>query len=973
MTKRKFLLQGIALTAFSLFFRITNIGYRAYLSGKIGAEGMGLYQLIFSVFLLAITLSTSGISLAVTRMVTAAIAANRRCTVRSVVTQCFLFCLTVSCTIAVWLLCFSDCAAAHILGNAGAAPSLRILALGLPFMSQCTCMKGYFLAVDESLSTSWSDAVEQVLTIFSAVVLFWYFAPQSIEAACFAAMIASTFGEAVSFLAGFLIYRRSLKRNTPKEKEQATGVLHGMFHIAVPCTLSSAARSLLSTAENLLIPRELGITIDKALKSSDLRALYENDENVRRLIDLSRKVEGMPRHASTHAAGVVITRDTVESYVPLARNDESIVTQFTMTTLEELGLLKIDFLGLRTLTVIDYAKRSIKKRIPDFSEDMIDYEDEEVFKMLSSGKTEGVFQFESAGMRSVLMGLKPQSIEDLIAVISLYRPGPMDSIPTYIANRHDPSKIRYKTPMLEGILKVTYGCMIYQEQVMEIFRTLAGYSYGRADIVRRAMSKKKHDVMERERHNFIYGLVNEDGTVECEGAVKRGVDEKTANDIFNDMSSFASYAFNKSHAAAYAFVAYTTAWLKCHYPCEFMAALISSVLDDTPKVAEYIAECSRLGIEVVPPHVNVSSERFTPKDGKIYFGLLAVRNVGAGFIREIERERETGGEFKSFYSFCKRMQDKEFNKRAVESLIKCGALDGLGANRRQMLYAFPEISAQLENDRRRNIDGQLGFFDAAPSEAPQGEYKMPTLEEMDKRELLRLEKEMTGLYLMGHPMAEYEQLAERLGCANTADLRNADEVGGIYKDESRVDLLCIITNVRKKITKNNTTMAFITAEDVFGSIEVIVFPKIYERQTQLFTEGNVILIHGRLSVREDEEAKLVCESAEPCPPADAKRKVSEQVRQASNAVTQPQKKAAKTPGLFLRFASENCPEIERAQRVLDFFDGNKTVYFYYCDTKKYIRQPYSHSADVNAPMLKELRRILGEENVIYIDDRQGGQ
>ena len=444
-----------------------------------------------------------------------------------------------------------------------------------------------------------------------------------------------------------------------------------------------------------LIPRELGITIEKAFKSADFRALYENDENVRRLIDLSRKVEGMPRHASTHAAGVVITRDTVESYVPLARNDESIVTQFTMTTLEELGLLKIDFLGLRTLTVIDYAKRSIKERVPDFSEDTIDYEDEEVFAMLSSGRTEGVFQFESAGMRSVLMGLKPQRIEDLIAVISLYRPGPMDSIPTYIANRHDPSKIRYKTPMLEGILKVTYGCMIYQEQVMEIFRTLAGYSYGRADIVRRAMSKKKHDVMERERHNFIYGLVNEDGTVECEGAVKRGVDEKTANDIFNDMSSFASYAFNKSHAAAYAFVAYKTAWLKCHYPCEFMAALISSVLDDTSKVAEYIAECSRLGIEVVPPHVNVSSERFTARDGKIYFGLLAVKNVGAGFIREIERERKTGGEFTSFYSFCKRMQDKEFNKRAVESLIKCGALDGLGANRRQMLYAFPEIAAEI--------------------------------------------------------------------------------------------------------------------------------------------------------------------------------------------------------------------------------------------------------------------------------------
>ena len=731
-----------------------------------------------------------------------------------------------------------------------------------------------------------------------------------------------------------------------------------------------------------LIPRELGITIDKAMKSSELKVLYDNDENVRRLIDLSRKVEGMPRHASTHAAGVVITRDTVESYVPLARNDEAIVTQFPMTTLEELGLLKIDFLGLRTLTVIDYAKRSIKERVPDFSDEMIDDNDPEVFRMLSSGKTEGVFQFESAGMRSVLVGLGPQSIEDLIAVISLYRPGPMDSIPTYIKNRHDPSRIKYKTPMLEGILKVTYGCMIYQEQVMETFRTLAGYSYGRADIVRRAMAKKKHDVMERERHNFIYGLVNEDGTVECEGAVKRGVDEKTANDIFNDMSSFASYAFNKSHAAAYAFVAYTTAWLKCHYPCEFMAALLSSVLDDTPKVAEYIAECNRLGIEVVPPHVNVSSERFKAKDGKIYFGLLAVKNVGAGFIREIELERRAGGDFKSFYSFCKRMQDKEFNKRAVESLIKCGALDGLGSNRREMLFAFPEIAAQLENDRRRNIDGQLGFFDAAPQEAGSGEYKMPVLDEMDRSELLKLEKEMTGLYLMGHPMAEYEELSERLGCANTAELRNADEVGSLYKDDSRVELLCIITAVRKKITKNNSTMAFLTVEDMFGSVEVIVFSKIYERQTHLLSEGNIVLIHGRLSLREDEDAKIVCESVEPCPQKNASgvQVRTEQARQAraaqssqnlQGAQAQPaeQKKASgKTPGLFLRFSSETCPEIERVQRVLDFFDGSSTVYFYYCDTKKYIRQPYSHRADVNAPMLRELRRILGEENVIYIEE-----
>ena len=718
-----------------------------------------------------------------------------------------------------------------------------------------------------------------------------------------------------------------------------------------------------------LIPTDLKMTLKKALEvSPDLKTLYDADNQVHELIDTSLKVEGMPRHASTHAAGVVITRDPATEYVPLSTNDGLPVTQFNMVEIERLGLLKMDFLGLRTLTVIHDTELAVRRKDPDFRIANLDYDDPDTYAMLAKGETEGIFQLESTGMTQVLVGMRPKNLEDIIALISLYRPGPMDSIPTYLRNRKDPSHVTYKTPQMAHIVDVTNGVVIYQEQVMQICRELAGFSFGQADNVRRAMSKKKLKVMEAEREHFVHGC-KEPGK-ECAGCVANGVPENIANEIYDDMISFASYAFNKSHAAAYAFVAYTTAWLKCHYPCEFMAALISSVLDDTPKVAEYIAECSRLGIEVVPPHVNVSSERFTPKDGKIYFGLLAVRNVGAGFIREIERERETGGEFKSFYSFCKRMQDKEFNKRAVESLIKCGALDGLGANRRQMLYAFPEISAQLENDRRRNIDGQLGFFDAAPSEAPQGEYKMPTLEEMDKRELLRLEKEMTGLYLMGHPMTEYEQLAERLGCANTADLRNADEVGGIYKDESRVDLLCIITNVRKKITRSNTTMAFITAEDMFGSIEVIVFPKIYERQTQLFTEGNIILIHGRLSVREDEEAKLVCESAEPCPPADAKRKVSEQVRQASNAAAQPQKKTAKTPGLFLRFAGETCPEIERVQRVLDFFDGNKTVYFYYCDTKKYIRQPYSHSADVNAPMLKELRRILGEENVIYIDGRQ---
>ena len=445
------------------------------------------------------------------------------------------------------------------------------------------------------------------------------------------------------------------------------------------------------------MPYELNITLDAALKkSAELREQYDSSGQVRDLIDMARKVEGMPRHASTHAAGVVITRDPVSTYVPLARNDESIVTQFTMTTLEELGLLKIDFLGLRTLTVISDAEKMIRHREPGFAVNQIPTKDEAVYEMFASGQTEGVFQFESAGMRNVLMGLKPESLEDLIAVISLYRPGPMESIPTYIENRHHPDRVRYKTPLLKDILDVTYGCMIYQEQVMQIFRKLAGYSYGRADIVRRAMSKKKHKVMEQERKNFIYGLVHEDGSVECEGAVKRGVNEKIANELFDEMSSFASYAFNKSHAAAYAYVAYQTAWLKCHYPCEFMAALLTSVLDSAGKVSGYIAECSRIHIAVLPPHVNESLEGFTVVDDRIRFGLLAVKNLGRGFIKGILEERKTGGPFTSFYSFCKRIYGgKDVNRRALESLVKCGALDGLDANRRQMLQSLPVVMLSL--------------------------------------------------------------------------------------------------------------------------------------------------------------------------------------------------------------------------------------------------------------------------------------
>ena len=443
------------------------------------------------------------------------------------------------------------------------------------------------------------------------------------------------------------------------------------------------------------VPRELNITIQKALKKSpELRSLYESSDEIKSLIDTSMKVEGMPRHTSTHAAGVVITRDPVASYVPLALNDNSPVTQYTMTTLEELGLLKMDFLGLRTLTVINDAVKMIRLKDNSFDINRIDIADKATYEMMASGQTEGVFQFESAGMKSVLIGLKPVDIEDLIAVISLYRPGPMDSINTYIENRHHPEKTVYKTEKLREILEVTYGCMIYQEQVMQIFRSLAGYSYGRADIVRRAMSKKKHDVMEKERKNFIYGIVREDGTVECDGCVKRGIPAEVANDIFDDMSSFASYAFNKSHATAYAYVAYQTAYLKCHYPCEFMAALLSSVLDNTDKVTEYTDECNRIGIKILPPNVNESNDNFTVSNGNIRFGMLAIKNLGRSFIRNIISERNAG-KFTSFYNFCSRMHGSDFNKRAVESLIKSGALDGLGANRRQMLMAMNEIIAEM--------------------------------------------------------------------------------------------------------------------------------------------------------------------------------------------------------------------------------------------------------------------------------------
>ena len=690
-----------------------------------------------------------------------------------------------------------------------------------------------------------------------------------------------------------------------------------------------------------LIPNELKITIDKALKiSPELRSLYETNENVEKLLNIARQVEGMPRHASTHAAGVVITRDPVASYVPLAVNDESVVTQFTMTTLEQLGLLKMDFLGLRTLTVIDDAVKMIRETNPEFSLAEIDIHDKETFEMLSQGRTDGVFQYESAGMRSVLTRLKPQSLEDLIAVISLYRPGPADSIDTYIHNRHHPEDTEYKSELLRDILDVTYGCMVYQEQVMEICRKLAGYSYGRADLVRRAMSKKKLDVMEKERQIFIYGLP-EEGII---GAVNNGVSERAANDIFDEMSNFAKYAFNKSHAAAYAYVSYQTAWLKCHYPCELMAATLTSVLDSSAKVSTYIAECNRIGIKVLAPNINSSFEGFTVNGNSIRFGLLAIKNLGKGFIRTIIEKRVNGGKFTSFSSFCKRVHSKEFNRRAVESLIKCGACDGMDLNRRQMIHMLPVIIDQIDADKNRNFVGQIGFFDEDSGFNFSSEVAAPELPELPLSELLAFEKATTGLYISGHPMDEYRELGEKLCADKISDILSGKEK---YTDNCKVKIYGIISRIEKKNTKNNQVMCFIDVEDITSGIECIVFSRLYADKIHLLSVGTIVLIEGKLSMREDREPSVICESIFPNP---------KNIEKTDKDVKKNQRK-----GLFLRLSSKDSPETRKTGLLLEIFKGDYPVYAFYEDTKKYVPLGF---VSINEPMIDEMKNILGDDNVV---------
>ncbi len=705
-----------------------------------------------------------------------------------------------------------------------------------------------------------------------------------------------------------------------------------------------------------LVPFELNITIDKAMKaSSELRRRCQSDPDTRQLIEVARKIEGMPRHATMHAAGVVITDRPVSDYVPLSKNDDNIVTQFTMTTLEELGLLKMDFLGLRNLTVIDDAEKMIARAHPEYDPEQIREDDRRVFAMISRGATDGVFQFESTGMKNVLTQLRPDCVEDLIAVLSLYRPGPMDSIPTYIDCRHNPSHIRYKHPKLEPILNVTYGCIVYQEQVMQIFRELAGYSLGRADIVRRAMSKKKHDVMERERDIFINGLTDDSGKVVVEGCVRRGVSAEVAASVFGEMESFASYAFNKSHAAAYAAVAYKTAWLKCYYPREYMAALLSSVLDNQPKLSAYIGECRRLGIQVLPPNVNESFLTFAVSGKNIRYGLLAIKNLGSAFIRQIISERALAP-YKSFYDFCKRLYGKNMNSRAVESLIRCGAFDGLGANRRQLLAIVKTVLDDLEYDARHNMGGQLSFFDlGGEGGLPSAEPRLPELEEFPAEELLRMENEVAGMYLSGHPMDDYTEFAKLCG---------ADSIGDILLDNSRytdgkkVCVVGVTVKVKTQVTKNGKMMAFVTLEDRSGSMEAVVFPNVYERFGLYLSEGGAVILRGTLNCRENEEPKLLCDSAD-----KARRNGEcENFRRAPAEQGGAQKPLA-PQALYLRIDELNTPLYERARRVLDIFEGKTPVIFYLSDSNRKVRAPASMWVSLNEVMIRELKHQLGENNV----------
>ena len=737
------------------------------------------------------------------------------------------------------------------------------------------------------------------------------------------------------------------------------------------------------------IPFDLGMTLEKALTLSPLlKTMYDEQPEVHRLIDTAMTLEGMPRHASTHAAGVLITGKPVMEYVPLQRNDEVITTQYPMGTIERLGLLKMDFLGLRTLTVIRDTLDMLREQGIDMKPEDIPRDDPAVYEMISAGDTDGVFQLEGGGMRTFLTNMKPSCFEDIIAAISLYRPGPMESIPRYIQGKQNPSSIHYETEKLRPILDVTYGCMVYQEQVMQIVRDLAGYSYGRSDLVRRAMAKKKHKVMAQEREYFIHGKLNDDGTIDVPGCVRNGVPEEVASHLYDEMTAFASYAFNKSHAAAYAVVCIETAWLKRYHPVPFMAAILNSVYGNPAKIAAYIQYCRSRGIAILPPDVNRSQWKFTvakAPDGQlgILFGLGAVKTVGQGAVDAIIRERKHGA-YRDIFDFCRRIDTSECNKRVVESLIKAGAFDGMGGNRPQLLAVFESAMDANSSLRKQTVDGQISLFDMAFGGAPlvQENHTLPNLPDYPLRQRLALEKEIAGVYITGHPLDDYRDVLGKLPFS-TADLDGLEEREdrGLSLDGQIVDMGGILTEVKGKATKKGAYMGFITLEDLTGQIECLVFPKVYERYQGMMAVDDLVVLHGRLSIREEEAPKLLVEklipleawhpeesapaapmgqsTARPVPPPKRHTSEAPKLTDAQAAAKAPRK-------LYLRL---NRPQMDAASSVLSLYPGSVPVYLHLPAEKMTLLAPKTGWCDASDGCLNRLNALLGAENVKLLEGR----
>ena len=696
-----------------------------------------------------------------------------------------------------------------------------------------------------------------------------------------------------------------------------------------------------------LVPTTLHITLKEALEvSPQLKEKYDNEPRVKQLIDTAMSLEGMPRNTSTHAAGVVITADPVCTYVPLSRNDDTIVTQYTMTTIEELGLLKMDFLGLRNLTVIRDAELQIQKFNPDFSMDNIPDDDPETFKMLTEGKTQGVFQLESAGMTGVCVNMKASSIEDITAIVALYRPGPMDSIPRFIANKLDHRKVTYKTPMLEPILKVTYGCIVYQEQVIEIFRSLGGYTMGQADNIRRAISKKKMKVIEAERKVFVYGDAKQGIT----GCIGHGVPEAVAQSIYDEIVDFANYAFNKAHAVCYAVVSYQTAYLKCHYPKQYMAALMTSVLDSATKVSGYIAECKELGIPVLPPDVNHSEDHFTVDGDAIRFGLGAVKNVGHGLIRTMCAHRAEGGPFKSLEDFIQRMGVGELNKRAVENFIKCGAMDCFGHHRSELLAVYDRMMDAIASTRKKNLEGQIGLFSLLDDEDEAASIPIPKLPEMDKAQMLSLEKETMGIYISGHPMDDYRALLRNTHVVHIGNLMGEE---ASFQDDQIVSVAGIVQSVKMKTTRSNSMMAYITVEDDTAAIEMIAFSNVLSQYGGYLRENTPVVITGRLSIRDEKEPQIVINRARPMSDFAGNEPEEPQPQQ-------PSENRVHTGTLYLRLPSQDHKLYPKIKAILNMFPGDSGVVLYFEDTK--MRR--GTRCVLMDSMLSELKNVLGNANVV---------